>query len=56
MWVEEGGVRLVVDGVAHDLGPGDSATFDADLPHRFENAGSVPATFLSVVCAGLRRS
>jgi XRE family transcriptional regulator, regulator of sulfur utilization len=40
----------------HELVEGDSATFDADLPHRFENAGSEPATFLSVVCAGLRRS
>jgi transcriptional regulator with XRE-family HTH domain len=56
VWVESGGVRLVVDGVEHDLEPGDCATFDADLPHRVENAGSVPATFLSVVCAGLRRS
>jgi transcriptional regulator with XRE-family HTH domain len=55
-WVEHGRVRLVVDGRAHELGEGDSATFDADLPHRFENAGSEPATFLSVVCAGLRRS
>jgi len=56
VWVEQGVLRLVVDGVAHDLEPGDSATFDADLPHRLENAGAVPATFLSVVCAGLRRS
>jgi transcriptional regulator with XRE-family HTH domain len=55
-WVEEGRVRLVVDGRAHELGEGDSATFDADLPHRFENPGPGPATFLSVVCAGLRRS
>jgi quercetin dioxygenase-like cupin family protein len=56
VWVEAGTVRLVVDGVAHDLGPGDSATFDADLEHRLENAGRSPASFLSVVCAGLRRS
>ena len=50
------GVTLVVDGTSHELEPGDSAVFDADLPHRFENAGLAPATFLSVVCAGLRRS
>ena len=54
--VERGRVLLVVAGEAHDLAAGDSVTFDADLPHRFENAGSGPAAFLSVVCAGLRRS
>ena len=54
--VERGGVRLVVAAEAHDLVQGDSVTFDADLPHRFENAGPDPAVFLSVVTAGLRRS
>ena len=56
VWIEAGRVTLVVDGTSHELEPGDSAVFDADLPHRLENAGPVPATFLSVVCAGLRRS
>lgn len=54
--VEQGEVRLVVAGEPHDLAAGDSVTFDADLPHRFENAGDAPAVFLSVVTAGLRRS
>src|SRR3954451_18990989 len=51
-----GGLRLVCDGVAHDLGKGDAVTFDADLPHHFENPGSVETQFMSVIAAGLRRS
>ena len=35
---------------------GDSVTFDADLPHHFENTGEREAEFLAVVAAGLRRS
>jgi hypothetical protein len=31
-------------------------TFDADLPHHFENAGHAEARFLAVIAAGLRRS
>ena len=37
-------------------GPGDCVTFDADLPHRFENPGKEEAVLLAVVSAGLRRS
>jgi transcriptional regulator with XRE-family HTH domain len=54
--VERGRLVLVCDGRPHELGDGDSVTFDADLPHHFENPGSEPATFLAVVSAGLRRS
>ena len=49
-------VRLVCDGVAHDLEQGDAVTFDADLPHHFENPGRREAQFMSVIAAGLRRS
>ncbi len=35
---------------------GDSVTFDADLPHHFENPGPGDARFYAVVAAGLRRS
>jgi transcriptional regulator with XRE-family HTH domain len=49
-------LALVVDGTRHQLRTGDSVTFDADLPHRFENDGEEPARFLAVVAAGLRRS
>jgi mannose-6-phosphate isomerase-like protein (cupin superfamily) len=54
--VMDGSVRLVCEGVAHDLREGDAVTFDADLPHRFENAGEAEARFMAVVAAGLRRS
>jgi XRE family transcriptional regulator, regulator of sulfur utilization len=54
--VETGAVRLAIDGAEHALGPGDSVTFDADLPHRFENHGKEEAVLLAVVSAGLRRS
>jgi XRE family transcriptional regulator, regulator of sulfur utilization len=51
-----GRLRLVCDGVAHDLGEGDAVTFDADLPHHFENPGRRETRFISVIAAGLRRS
>ena len=35
---------------------GDTVTFDADLPHHFENPGPGEAAILAVVSAGLRRS
>ena len=54
--VLEGMLRLVCDGVAHDLAEGDAVTFDADLPHHFENPGESEARFLAVIAAGLRRS
>jgi transcriptional regulator with XRE-family HTH domain len=54
--VTSGSVRLVCDGAPHDLSEGDAVTFDADLPHHFENPGRREARFLSVVAAGLRRS
>jgi len=54
--VETGLLRLEIDGAAHDLHTGDAVTFDADLDHAFANAGPEPATFVSVVTAGLRRS
>jgi transcriptional regulator with XRE-family HTH domain len=47
---------LVIDGERHALGEGDTVTFDADLPHHFENPGEGEAEFLAVVAAGLRRS
>jgi mannose-6-phosphate isomerase-like protein (cupin superfamily) len=51
-----GRLTLVCEGVAHELGPGDAVTFDADLPHHLENAGRGEAQFMSVIAAGLRRS
>jgi transcriptional regulator with XRE-family HTH domain len=51
-----GTATLVVDGDCHELRTGDSVTFDADLPHHFENDSDAPVEFLAVVAAGLRRS
>ena len=49
-------LALVVDGTRHQLRAGDCVTFDADLPHHFENDGDEQARFLAVIAAGLRRS
>jgi transcriptional regulator with XRE-family HTH domain len=54
--VLKGVMRLVTDGTAHDLEEGDAVTFDADLPHHFENPGRGEAQIMSVIAAGLRRS
>jgi transcriptional regulator with XRE-family HTH domain len=51
-----GEATLVIDGDDHELRAGDAVTFDADLPHHFENRGSDAAEFVAVVAAGLRRS
>ena len=55
-FVESGSVVLVCDGQRHQLDAGDCVTFDADLPHHFENPAGEPAVFLAVLSAGLRRS
>ena len=54
--VQGGSIDLFIDGERHELAEGDSVTFDADLPHHFENNGNSEARFLAVVAAGLRRS
>ena len=54
--VERGRVRLHVDGAVHALDAGDCVTFDADLPHHFDNPGPEEAVLLAVLSAGLRRS
>jgi transcriptional regulator with XRE-family HTH domain len=54
--VEAGTLTLYVDDQRHTLTAGDTVTFDADLPHHFENHGKEEAVLLAVVSAGLRRS
>ena len=54
--VQQGTLALVCDGTRHVLREGDCVTFDADLPHHFENDSNSEAVFLAVVAAGLRRS
>jgi transcriptional regulator with XRE-family HTH domain len=51
-----GVLALIVDGTRHELHAGDGVTFDADLPHHFENEGEEQARFFAVIAAGLRRS
>jgi len=53
--VIEGELVLSFEGDRHVLGEGDSVTFDADLPHHFENESDGPARFVAVIAAGLRR-
>ena len=55
-FVHAGAVVLEIDGERHALAEGDCVTFDADLPHHFENPGDGDAVLLAVVAAGLRRS
>jgi transcriptional regulator with XRE-family HTH domain len=54
--VHAGAVTFAYDGERYELEVGDAVTFDADLPHHFENRGDDPATLYAVVSAGLRRS
>ena len=54
--VQEGSLTLVIDDERYELADGDGITFDADLPHHFENPGSSETTFIAVVTAGLRNS
>jgi transcriptional regulator with XRE-family HTH domain len=55
--VERGSVVLLVDGERYALAAGDCVTFDADLPHHFENdSDKEEAALLAIVSAGLRRS
>jgi XRE family transcriptional regulator, regulator of sulfur utilization len=54
--IERGSPVLVCDGRRYELREGDCVTFDADLPHRFENPGKGEAVLLAVLSAGLKRS
>ena len=53
--VLEGELVLVFEGERHQLAAGDGVTFDADLPHHFENVSDEPVEFIAVIAAGLRR-
>ncbi|MCW2998511.1 MAG: transcriptional regulator, family [Solirubrobacterales bacterium] len=54
--VERGQAVLVIDGERHQLQAGDCVTFDADLPHHFENPTQEETALFAVLSAGLRRS
>ena len=54
--VQSGVLELVCGDERYELRQGDAVTFDADLPHHFENPGRREAMFLAVVTSGLRRA
>ncbi|MEX2537222.1 MAG: XRE family transcriptional regulator [Actinomycetota bacterium] len=54
--VQEGSLVLVLGDERYELGAGDAITFDADLPHHFENPDKTKTSFIAVVTAGLRRA
>jgi transcriptional regulator with XRE-family HTH domain len=47
--VLKGAMRLIVDGVEHELMTGDSIFFQADVPHAYENRGSQEARCINVL-------
>jgi quercetin dioxygenase-like cupin family protein len=54
--LQTGSLSLLVDGERYELASGDAITFDADLPHHFENPGTTETSFVAVVTAGLRNT
>lgn len=54
--LERGRLVLVIGDERRELIEGDAVTFDADIPHHFENPGKSETVFLAVVTAGLRRA
>ena len=54
--VKGGELALVIGEERYRLTAGDAVTFDADIPHHFENPGEIETTFIAVVTSGLRRA
>jgi quercetin dioxygenase-like cupin family protein len=52
--VTSGTLRLLHGDQTYELKAGDAITFDADLPHHFENTGKKETTFMAITTAGLR--
>ncbi len=50
--VEKGRLRAVLAGEAHVLEEGDAVYFEADVTHRFENAGSEECSYYLVISPG----
>jgi transcriptional regulator with XRE-family HTH domain len=53
--VEQGKLRIVIEGEAYTLQAGDALYFEADVPHRFENAGQSVCSYYLVVSSGAKR-
>ena len=54
LFVVSGTLRLALAGEAHTLGPGDTAHFDARVPHRLSALHGVDAELILVACAAPR--
>lgn len=52
--VRTGRLALIFGDDRYELSEGDAVTFDADLPHHFENPGDIETVFLAVVTTELR--
>jgi transcriptional regulator with XRE-family HTH domain/uncharacterized cupin superfamily protein len=52
--VEHGAIALICDGQRHELAEGDCVTFDADLPHHFENPTDADAALLAAAATAGR--
>jgi transcriptional regulator with XRE-family HTH domain len=50
--VQRGRVSITVDGVTHELATGDAILFQADVPHRYDNPGEIPAVMYLVMTYG----
>ena len=50
--VERGRLRAILDGEEHLLEEGDALFFEADVPHRFDNAGEGVCSYYLVVSSG----
>ncbi len=50
--VEKGRLRAVLDGEEYLLDEGDALFFEADVPHRFDNAGSGECVYYLVISSG----
>lgn len=53
--VEQGKLRIVIEGEEYLLQAGDALYFEADAPHRFENAGQSVCSYYLVVSSGAKR-
>jgi transcriptional regulator with XRE-family HTH domain len=52
--VIDGELTMEVDGVPHQVGPGDAIAFVADCPHAYRNTGEVPVRFAMAVVHAAR--
>jgi quercetin dioxygenase-like cupin family protein len=47
--VEQGSLRAILGGEAYPLAEGDALYFEADVPHRFDNAGEGKCSYYLVI-------